>query len=171
MKTIAVPELKPIREVPLYSDFRALINGCADRFGDDIAFQIKIRKETKTAPAEYRTRSFIEVKKDVDALGAAWLRRGMAGKRLAIIGKNRYEWILGYWAHLCGLGIAVPLDKDLPQEELEQSLRKAKADALYFDLAHMPLVDALKQKPEFAHLQYYCMDDVAGFDSTEKLLA
>ncbi len=171
MKTIAVPELKPIREVPLYSDFRALINGCADRFGDDIAFQIKTRKETKTAPAEYRTRSFIEVKKDVDALGAAWLRRGMAGKRLAIIGKNRYEWILGYWAHLCGLGIAVPLDKDLPQEELEQSLRKAKADALYFDLAHMPLVDALKQKPDFAHLQYFCMDDVAGFDSTEKLLA
>ena len=114
MRFIAVPELKPIREVPLYNDFRELLDGCASRFGDDPAFQIKIRRETKTSPAAYRTRSFREVRSDVDALGAALWRRGMQGKRLAIIGKNRYEWILGYWTHLCGLGIAVPLDKDLP---------------------------------------------------------
>ena len=170
MNHIAVPELKPIREVPLYHDFRELLDGCARRFGSDIAFQIKTKRETKDVPAQYRTRSFEELRSDVDALGAAWYRQGMLGKRLAIIGKNRYEWILGYWAHLCGLGIAVPLDKDLPLEELETSLRKAKADALYFDLAHMPLVTALQEKPEFAHLQYFCMEETEGHASTAQLL-
>jgi long-chain acyl-CoA synthetase len=170
MRFIAVPELKPIREVPLYNDFRELLDGCADRFGDDPAFQIKIRRETKTAPAAYRTRSFREVRSDVDALGAALWCRGMQGKRLAIIGKNRYEWILGYWTHLCGLGIAVPLDKDLPLEELEQSLIKAKADALYFDLAHMPLVEKLQANEAFSHMQFFCMDDAAGFPSTQGMI-
>ena len=170
MNAIAVPELKPIREVPLYNDFRELLAGCAQRFGNDIAFQLKTKKETKSEPAQYRTRSFLQVKADVDALGAAWLRRGLQGKRLAIIGKNRYEWILGYWAHLCGLGIAVPLDKDLPFEELEISMRKARADALYFDLAHRELAERLREKPEFAHLQFFCMEETEGFESTAQLL-
>ncbi|MBR4143309.1 MAG: AMP-binding protein, partial [Firmicutes bacterium] len=170
MRFIAVPELRPIREVPLYNDFRELLDGCAGRFGDDPAFQIKIRRETKTTPAAYRTRSFREVRSDVDALGAAFWRRGMQGKRLAIIGKNRYEWILGYWAHLCGLGVAVPLDKDLPLGELEQSLIKARADALYFDLAHMPLVEKLQANEAFSHMQFFCMDDAAGFPSTQGMI-
>ena len=171
MEYIAVPELKPIREVPLYKDFRELLDGCASRYGSDIAFQIKTKKETKTSPAQYRTRSFLELRSDVDALGAAMWRRGMQGKRLAIIGKNRYEWILAYWTHLCGLGIAVPLDKDLPLEELEQSLLKAKADALYFDLAHLPLVEKLQANEAFSHLQYFCMDEAAGFANTAQMLA
>ena len=171
MNSIAVPELKPARDVPLYHDFRELLDGCAARFGSDIAFQIKTARETKTSPAQYRTRSFLELRADVDALGAALYRRGMESKRFAIIGKNRYEWILGYWAHLCGLGIAVPLDKDLPLEELAQSLTKAKADALYFDLAHMELVEKLKEDPAFDHLQYFCMDEAEGFVCTEQLLA
>ena len=171
MNSITVPELKPIREVPLYNDFRELLDGCAQRYEDDIAFQIKTRRETKTEPARYRTRSFRQLREDVDGLCAALWRRGLLGKRLAIIGKNRYEWIVGYWAHLCGLGVAVPLDKDLPLEELAMSLLRAKADALYFDLVHMPLVEKLKEDPQFSHLQYFCMDDAAGFESTSQLIA
>ena len=160
-------QLYRVREI---RDFRELLDGCAQAYGGDVAFQIKTRKETKTQPAAYRTRSFREVRSDVDALGAALWRRGMQGKRLAIIGKNRYEWILGYWAHLCGLGIAVPLDKDLPLEELEQSLVKARADALYFDLAHMPLVEKLQANEAFSHMQFFCMDDAAGFPSTQGMI-
>ena len=171
MNSITVPELKPIREVPLYNDFRELLDSCAQRYEDDIAFQIKTRRETKTEPARYRTRSFRQLREDVDGLGAALWRRGLLGKRLAIIGKNRYEWIIGYWAHLCGLGVAVPLDKDLPLEELAMSLLRAKADALYFDLVHMPLVEKLKEDPQFSHLQYFCMDAAAGFESTSQLIA
>ncbi len=169
-KTISVPQLQPIREVPLYPDFRALLDGCAKRFGDDIAFQIKTKRESKAGPAEYRTRSFRELRSDVDALGAAFWRLGLAGKRLAIIGKNRYEWILGYWAHLSGLGVCVPLDKDLPLEELEQSLIKAKADVLYFDLAHLPLAERLKASGRFDHLQYLCMEEAEGYSSAAQLM-
>ncbi len=158
MQTIPVPELKPIREVPLYRDFRELLDGCADRYGSDTAFLIKTRRETKSQPAEYRRRSFIELRDDVVTLGAAFLKLGLRGKRLAIIGKNRYEWIVAYYAHLCGLGICVPLDKDLPFEELESSLRRAKADALWFDTAHLDLARRLKETEAFRDMLFLCMD-------------
>jgi len=165
MSTIAVPQLKTIREIPLYRDIRELIAGCAERFGNDAAFIIKTRRETKTQAAEYRRRSFIDLRNDVETLGAAFLRLGLKGKRLAIIGKNRYEWILGYYAHLSGLGICVPLDKDLPYDELEQSLVRAKADALYFDSSHLPLAERLRESGAFPDLQLICMDRANGFVS------
>ncbi len=170
MNTITVPELKPIREMPLYRDLRELLTGCAERYGSDAAFLIKTRRETKTQPAEYRRRSFIELRDDVVSLGAAFLRLGLRGKRLAIIGKNRYEWIIAYYAHLCGLGICVPLDKDLPYEELELSLRRAKVDALLFDDAHLPLAEELIRRNVFPGMQFLSMDKSDAFTDIPTLL-
>ena len=45
---IPVPHIKPIREMPLYKDLRELLNGCRDRFGEDIAYRIKTKKATRT---------------------------------------------------------------------------------------------------------------------------
>ncbi len=170
MNTINVPELKPIREMPLYRDLRDLLAGCAERYGKGAAFLIKTRRETKTQPAEYRRRSFIELRDDVVSLGAAFLRLGLRGKRLAIIGKNRYEWIIAYYAHLCGLGICVPLDKDLPYEELELSLRRAKVDALLFDDAHLPLAEELIRRNVFPGMQFLSMDKSDAFTDIPTLL-
>ena len=57
----------------------------------------------------------------MNSLGTGLMLEGHTGKRIAIIGKNRYEWVLGYFAAACGLGMCVPLDKGLPYEELESS--------------------------------------------------
>ena len=37
MNYIAVPELKPIRQMPRYRDIRDLLDGCAQRYGEDIS--------------------------------------------------------------------------------------------------------------------------------------
>ena len=57
----------------------------------------------------------------------------LKGKRIAIIGKNRYEWAVSYYSIVCGVGIVVPLDKGLPMEEIENSLIISKADAIIFE--------------------------------------
>lgn len=169
--SIAVPQLKPLRELPLYADFRELLDDAAKKYRDDIAFITKTRKESGAESAVYKKRSFREVRAEVDALGAAFMALGLKGKRLAIIGKNRYEWMLGYYAHLCGLGIGVPLDKDLPLEELAQSLLRARADALYFDSAHLNLVESIKDKEEFKDMIFISMDDIPGYVCLSKLMA
>ena len=167
---ISVPNLEVTREMPLYHDIRELLKGCEERFGSDIAYIIKTKKATKTEPAEYKKVSFIELREDVDRLGAAFLRHGLKGKRLAIIGKNRYEWMVGYYAHLGGLGITVPLDKGLPLDELEMSLVRAKADVLFFDKDHIDLVERLKESKDCQTLEFICMDELEGFVSYPQLM-
>ncbi|MGI6669843.1 MAG: AMP-binding protein [Acetivibrionales bacterium] len=73
-----------------------------------------------------------EFKNDVDALGTALINIGLKGGRVAIIGENRYEWAVSYMAVVNGTGIVVPLDKELPENEIESLLTRAKADAVIF---------------------------------------
>ena len=47
---------------------------------------------------------------------------GLKGKRIAVIGENRWEWEVAYLSIVCGTGIVVPLDKSLPENELKNSI-------------------------------------------------
>ncbi|MBQ1406732.1 MAG: AMP-binding protein [Eubacterium sp.] len=167
---IPVPQLPIIHDLPVYDDLRELLDGSAEKYGEKDVFVIKTKRETKSSPAEYRHVSFIELRKEIDWLGAAFMDTGLKGKRLAIIGKNRYEWALGYYAQTFGLGIVIPLDKGLPAEELETSITKAKADVMLFDKDQLGLVRSLQAKPEFSNLEYICMDQIDGFTGLPELL-
>ena len=167
---VPLPALKPIRELPLYEDIRALLSGCAKEYGDEIAFIIKTKRETSSSPAEYLNKSFIDLKNDVDYLGAAFLKRGFEGKRVAMISKNRYEWVLPYYAQMGGLGIVVPLDKDLPFNEFSGSIEKARVDVLVFDHDHLPMVEKLKEDPKYRNITYITMDSDEGYERIADLL-
>ncbi len=167
---VALPALKPFRELPLYENMRELLSGCADEYGEEIAFIIKTKRETSSSPAEYLKKSFIELKADVEYLGAAFLKRGYKGKRVAVISRNRYEWLLPYYAQMGGLGIVVPLDKDLPFNELSGSIEKAEVDVLVFDHEHLAMVEKLKEEPKFERLAYITMDSDEGYERIAELL-
>ena len=90
-KRIPVPSLPVIHErLKIYDDLRQLLDGSVEKYGEKDAFIIKTKRETKKSPAEYRHVSFIELRKEIDLLGAAFMAAGFKDKRLAIIGKNRY---------------------------------------------------------------------------------
>ena len=48
------------------------------------------------------------------------------------MGKNRYEWALSYLTVCCGVGIIVPLDKDLKSNEVEYLLGHSEASAIIY---------------------------------------
>ena len=170
-KRIPVPSLPVIHErLKIYDDLRQLLDGSVEKYGEKDAFIIKTKRETKKSPAEYRHVSFIELRKEIDLLGAAFMAAGFKDKRLAIIGKNRYEWALAYYAHIFGLGVVIPLDKGLPAEELAMSLTKAKADILVFDKDQLGLVEFLKERSEFTDMQYVCMDSIDGYENIPAML-
>ncbi|MDY5463281.1 AMP-dependent synthetase/ligase [Hornefia butyriciproducens] len=156
---VRIPQLSPVYRTVEHRDFRELLQYAADTYGDDCAFILKEKRATKTSPAEYRRISFRELKRDVDAFGTGLLKSGLAGKRFAIIGKNRYEWIVSYYAVLCGLGICVPLDKGLPCEELVSSLERSRCDVLIFDRDHSSLVRQAAETGELSVETFICMDE------------
>ena len=120
-----------IFKVPQPNNMRDVIYRAAEKFADNIAFVIKHQNENKEVTYENITyKKFLE---DINKLGTALYKLGLKGKRVAIVGKNRYEWALTHLANLLGGIVSVPLDKDLQYDELERSLIRSKADAIVFD--------------------------------------
>ena len=156
-----VPQLKPIYEAREHGDFRQLLNYAAYAYDKDDAFIIKTGKDANKKPI-YRHVTFDDFRNEVNWFGTAMLKNGFLGKRVALIGKNSYEWYMAYFAVLCGLGITVPLDKGLPYEETENSLIKSRADVLLFDKMHLDLVEELKKNGTTGVTEYYALEDITS---------
>ncbi|MBQ3920822.1 MAG: AMP-binding protein [Firmicutes bacterium] len=169
-KLIKLPNLPRIQDVPDIETFRDLLDSSTARFPDNDAFILKTRRATRTEPAEYRHIKYPEFRRTVDDLGLGLSSRGLKGKRLAIIGKNSYKWLLAYYAQLVSPGICVPLDKDLPYEELVLSLERAEADILVFGKEHLELAERLAAEPEFSALTLVAMEDPSGSPFAERFI-
>ncbi len=154
-------QLKQVYKNDTYRDFRDLLNKAAVKYHDRDAFVVK--HKTGRKEYSYEHISFPRFRDDVNYLGQGLLEEFGLGKRYAIIGKNRYEWMMGYFAVLGGLGVCVPLDKGLPYEELESSLARSYADVLIFDPAHQDQVEQLKAENSTAVKHFISMETLEGY--------
>ena len=164
-----VPQLEPLFPATEHTDFRDLLNFADSHYGPDDAFIIKTGKDENRQPI-YRHVSFSTFKDEVNCFGAGMLKLGHLDKRIAIIGKNSYEWYMSYFAVLCGLGIVVPLDKGLPYEETENSLIKSQAKVILFDKAHESLAEELKKNGTTEVSAYYALEDIPGYTNVYDII-
>ena len=103
--------------------------------------------------------------------GTAFYEKGLQGKRIAIIGKNQYHWAISHLACLLGGIVSVPLDKDLQEKELEESLIRSKVDAIIFDEKLTDKIQVIKENRKTNICHYICMSNIDGFENMEELLA
>jgi len=168
LNQIKIPELKRRYNSILHKNFREFLNYIAAEHKDLTAFIIKHKNKTEVT---YEKVTFEGFRNDVIAVGTAMAERGWTGKRIAVVGKNSYDWMVTYFATLCGLGTSVPLDKDLPYEELESSLARSYADILVFDKSHAELVKRLQAEGNTQVHDFICMTELEGYDDLNKLRA
>ena len=168
-KYTKVPALKPIYDSREHKNFRELLNYSAFQFTNDDAFIVKTGKDENRNPV-YKHITFQDFKNDVNWFGQGMVALGHTGKRIAIIGKNSYEWYMSYYSVLCGLGIVVPLDKGLPYEETKTSLIKSKSDILLFDKTHLDLVEKLRENGTTAVTDYYSLEEIEGYTSVYDII-
>jgi len=121
-----------MKNIPLYavdeiSTLRDMLVNSEQKFGSKTAFLRKIQGIEDYVPVTYS-----QYKNDVEAFGTKLMEMGLKGKRVAIIGENRYEWSVSYLSVVNGMGIVVPLDKELPSNEILLSLNRAKVSAIIF---------------------------------------
>jgi long-chain acyl-CoA synthetase len=97
-------------------------------YADRAAFRVKIGD-----PDDENTKdiSYSEFVSQVNALGTYLSSLNLAGKHVAILSENRYEWIVSYLAAICG-GVVVPIDRDLPEESILYLLKAGEADAVFY---------------------------------------
>ena len=121
------------------TDLKDMLKKSGEKYGDKIAY--KIRQENG-----YKEITHNEVRKMVDGLGTKLIDMGLKDKRIAVIGENRYEWEIAYLSIVCGTGTVVPLDKSLPENELESLIERSKAEAIICSQKYVEILKKTKLK-------------------------
>lgn len=118
--------MKKLYSEKRFSDFRGIINHSAAHFGRRCAF------ETKTQDGTSRKVTYRELRERFYTLCNRFLADGLCGRRIAVIGKNSFEWVLSYLA-AATVGVVVPLDRELQGGDIENFLRSADCAAFCAD--------------------------------------
>lgn len=153
------------------NDFRELLNRSAKKYPDHVAYEFKEnlgKKDQKIVKKTYK-----EVKEEVEALGSSLLNMGLEGKKIALIGNNRYEWCESYFAVTTSNMVVVPLDKALPNGEIKSLIERSKADAVIYENKYSEVFEEIKGSGNSSLKFYINMDlknDVNGILSFRKLV-
>lgn len=150
-----------------FKNIKEIIYESVKRYSNNIAFTIKtkINKE-----ATYKNITYKQLLEDVNSFGTSLYDLGLKGKRVAILGRNRYEWVVAHLANLLGNIVSVPLDKDLQLEELETSLIRSKAKAIVFDEKYIEKIQEIKQRGNTEVKEFICMSKQEEYTDVEELI-
>ena len=140
-------------EVTEVHDLRDVIKKRVKEFPGNPVFLVKEKKG-----GEYVPISTEKYDHDIDSLGTYFLNTVQKGARIAIFAETRYEWYVTYLATTNGTGCVVPLDKELPVEDIENMLERAEVDIVVFSKSKKDIIDAVYGK--VASVKHYiCMDE------------
>ena len=130
------------------TDLKDMLNKTGEIYGDKPGYKIKI------AEGKYKIYTHKEIRDMINYLGTALISMGLKNKRIAVIGENRYEWELSYMSVVCGTGIVVPLDKSLPENELEELIERSEVEAIFYSGKYEEIIEKIKysDKNKLKHL-------------------
>ena len=140
---------------------RDIINNSNNKYKDALAIQEKKNKKIVSYTYE-------QLRNDVYALGTKLIDMGLKDKHIAIVGENSYNWIVSYLAIITGVGVAVPLDKELDSEQISKLLEKGDASAVLFSKGFLSSIDEIieNSKLEFAA----CLNDTDKYTDVQTLI-
>lgn len=156
-----------IYDVKEFKTIKEMIENSGREFAERLAFVIK-HKEGKNI--NYENITYEKFAREVNCLGTALINMGYKDKKIAIIGKNRYEWVLAYCAIIGGVGIAVPLDKGLPEEEIKMSIQKSKAEVIFCEASYLETIKNIMVKGETSLKKIICMDVIDRTENIKELV-
>ncbi len=122
------------------TDLKDMLEKSGRKYADNIAYQIKIEE------GKYKNITHREIREKIDALGTALIDMGLKGKRIAVIGENRWEWEVAYLAIVCGTGVVVPLDKSLPENELKSLIERSEVEAIFYSQKYETILENAKNE-------------------------
>jgi len=128
-----------IEKMETLKDF--ILKRC-DTYKDQIAIIERNKKTNNFDEIKYK-----QVKEDVLNLGTAMFEKfKLQDEKIAVIGENSYKWFVTYMATVCGIGIIVPLDKELPINEILNLLNRSSAKCIVYSTKKKEIIDELKSQ-------------------------
>lgn len=145
-----------VYEKDILDDFRELIDYVLKRYPKNVAY--KYKKNPAAKEPEYIEKTYEQACSDIKSLSTKLLNMGLKEKRIVLIGNNSYEWCISYLAVTCGDMVIVPLDKSLPENEIETLIKRSKAEVAIFDSKYFEVMKKIKNNTNLK--TFICMQDI-----------
>ena len=144
---------EPIHEFMKFTDLRDMLEKSGELYGDRPAYVFKTEEEGK-----FREITHKEVRDDIKALGTKFVNMGLKDKRIAVISENRYEWGIVYLATVTGTGVIVPLDKSLPENEIESLMIRSEVEAIVYSEKYNDIMNKIRNENHTKVKYFISMD-------------
>ncbi len=154
-------------EYPDFNNVKDIVYDVVKKYPNNTAFILK-NKIGKDINYQYKT--FTDFLEDINNLGTGLYELGLKDKRIAIIGKNRYEWVLSFTTILLGNMVVIPLDKGLTEIEIENSIKKSKADVIIFDDSTEETITNIKNKSNTSVKEFISMNKTSEYKNIYEIL-
>ncbi len=130
-----------MEELKDLQSLKDIINIRFEKFLDKAAF---IEKEPNRK--EFEKITYKQVRDKINGLGTYMLNDlNLKGEKIAVLGENSSRWYMSYMAVACGVGIVVPLDKGLPENEILSLLKRCGAKAIIYSSRRNEVIQAIKK--------------------------
>lgn len=149
--------LKKYYETEKLNDFKELLVRSEEKYG------VKHAYRELDAKRNIHNYTFIQLREDVDALGTRLLSMGLKGKHFALVGDSSYSYVVSYLAVACGVGVIVPLDKELSVYDLHKLICKSDAEVLFYSQSLEK--DVLEMKASCPEVKHYI--NISMYDQSE----
>ena len=126
-------------DVQKVDTIKQLMQMAVEQAGDKIAF--KYKDGDKVVDVTYK-----EFQNDTLSLGTALASIDMADKHIAIIGENSYKWVTVYLTVLKSTGVFVPVDKELPLDDIVNVLENSDSEVLFYAKKYNKYLDELMKR-------------------------
>ena len=119
----------------IYHTIRALLVAAEQNFGVQDAFRYKVKDSGDGGKKEVKVeaKTYTQFKNDTECFSAVLAAIGEQGKHIAVIGPNSYSWVVAYFGIVDSGSVAVPLDANLPDEDLCELINRADVTTLVYD--------------------------------------
>lgn len=144
------------------NNYRELMDFVYENYKDNIAY--KYKEDLKATPVKYIEKTYGQVVNDVKNLATALLNLPNQCKRIAVIGGNRYEWVISYFGITTAGLIVAPMDKMLPENEITSLVQRSEIDGIIFEKSFLDIFKSLKNDANNNLQTLICMDDIDDND-------
>ena len=145
---------KPIYNCMEFTDLKDMLKKSGEKYGDRPAYMYKTEEK-----GIFKEITHKEFREDINGLGTKLIQMGLKDKKIAVISENRYEWEVAYLSIVTGTGIVVPLDKSLPENEIESLVLRSEVEAIFYSKKYEKIMNKMKEQKN-TKIEYFISMDL-----------
>lgn len=131
-------ELNKVRKI---ETIKEMLKIAVEEAGEKAAFKYKDpNNKDNTIEITYK-----QFENDTEEIGTALCCLGMADKKVAIIGENSYKWLTVYISMLKSKGVFVPIDRELPLQDIIKILIHSEVETLFYSERYEGIIEEIRK--------------------------